>query len=422
MKPVLALAAKDVRLLLRDKAGFFFAFVWPLVMAILFGMMFSGSGGTSALPVAVVGEDKTAESEALVRVLEEGDEVEVTRVGTREEAATLVRRGKRTAFLAIPAGYGESAGRMFWGDPPRLVLGLDPARRAEGGMLEGILTRRVMERKVKALTDPDAMSKQVAEARRALAAAGPAAPPGLADFLAGLDRWVQTPGALGSKGDGAGRAMNPLEIETSAVVAAHEGPPNSFSFTFPQGILWAILGAAASFGISLVSERTRGTLMRLVVAPIPRRDVLLGKALACFATTMAESAALMCLAVLAFGVRVGSVPLLVLALACASAAFSGLMMLLATAAKTESAAGGIGWAVLVVLSLFGGGMLPLFVMPPWMAAASLASPVRWGILAIEGAIWRDFSLAEMALPCGILLAVGVLGFWVGLRAFRWTDR
>ena len=52
---------------------------------------------------------------------------------------------------------------------------------------------------------------------------------------------------------------------------------------------------------------------------------------------------------------------------------------------------------------------------------SCVSPVRWAILALEGAIWRDFTVAQMALPCGILLAIGVIGFALGTRVFRWTE-
>ena len=88
--------------------------------------------------------------------------------------------------------------------------------------------------------------------------------------------------------------------------------------------------------------------------------------------------------------------------------------------KTERSAAGIGWAVLIVMAMIGGGMIPLFVMPAWMQTMSHASPVKWSILAMEGAIWRNFSLAELALPCGILLAVGVVCFAIGTHAFRWT--
>ena len=57
-------------------------------------------------------------------------------------------------------------------------------------------------------------------------------------------------------------------------------------------------------------------------------------------------------------------------------------------------------------------------MPPWMLVASNVSPAKWAILGLEGALWRGFSPAEMALPCGILVGVGLVCFTLGARAFR----
>jgi ABC-2 type transport system permease protein len=62
-------------------------------------------------------------------------------------------------------------------------------------------------------------------------------------------------------------------------------------------------------------------------------------------------------------------------------------------------------------------MIPLFVMPSWMARASNVSPAKWAVLAFEGAIWRGFSATEMFLPCAILVATGIVCFAIGTRAF-----
>jgi ABC-2 type transport system permease protein len=93
-------------------------------------------------------------------------------------------------------------------------------------------------------------------------------------------------------------------------------------------------------------------------------------------------------------------------------------MLTSTLGKTEQAAAGAGWSIMMPLTMLGGGMVPLFVMPKWMVTAGNCSPVKWAILALEGAIWRGFSFREMLLPCGILVAVGIVSFVVGTRTFR----
>jgi hypothetical protein len=53
-----------------------------------------------------------------------------------------------------------------------------------------------------------------------------------------------------------------------------------------------------------------------------------------------------------------------------------------------------------------------------MLVASNVSPAKWAVLGLEGALWRGFSPAEMALPCAILVGVGLVCFTLGARAFR----
>ena len=41
--------------------------------------------------------------------------------------------------------------------------------------------------------------------------------------------------------------------------------------------------------------------------------------------------------------------------------------------------------------------------------------MRWAILALEGAIWRDFGPAEMVVPCAILLGIALTTFAIGAK-------
>jgi ABC-2 type transport system permease protein len=195
-------------------------------------------------------------------------------------------------------------------------------------------------------------------------------------------------------------------------------PSSAFDFTFPQGILWGVIGSALGFALSLVTERTRGTLMRLETSPLSRLDVLAGKALACFVAIAAVESILLAIGVSFFGIRPASWAMLAAAALAVAVCFVGMMMTVAVLGRTEQSAGGLGWAIMMPLAMFGGGMIPLFVMPSWMQTVSNVSPVKWGILALEGATWRGFSASEMALPISVLLGVGVVGFALGVRLFR----
>ena len=60
--------------------------------------------------------------------------------------------------------------------------------------------------------------------------------------------------------------------------------------------------------MSLAIERSRGTLMRLLVSPITNRHLLAAKGLACLATTLVTSTALITLGITVFGVTPTSYP------------------------------------------------------------------------------------------------------------------
>ena len=70
-------------------------------------------------------------------------------------------------------------------------------------------------------------------------------------------------------------------------------------------------------------------------------------------------------------------------------------------------------AINMVMAMFGGCMIPVMFMPKFIERMSVLSPVKWAILAIEGAIWRQFTYAEMAMPCLILIGVGIAGILIG---------
>ncbi|NIV94665.1 ABC transporter permease [candidate division KSB1 bacterium] len=421
MHEIFALAFKDLRLLLRDKAGFFFTFFFPLIFAIFFGSMFSGGGEDSrALSIFVVDEDGTEQSRQFIQKLQKSDELEIE-VTDRQHAAEQVRRGKRVAYVVLEKGFGAASERVFWGNPPKVELGVDPARRAEAGLLKGVLTKYAAERLQDVFRDSTTMRKQVKKALNAARTAD-AMPKqrrnSLIRFLKELDQFViDVPQDSGNEA----RGFEPLVVEEAKVVREWQGPRNAFSISFPQGIIWGVIGCAAAFGISFVTERTKGTLVRLRTAPINRLQILAGKALACFATTVAITVVLFLIAKVVFDVRPDSLWLLALAIFAVSICFVGIMMLLSVLGKTEQAASGIGWAILLVMAMLGGGMIPLFIMPSWMKSVSHVSPVKWSILAMEGAVWRNFTLSEMLVPCGILVAVGIVFFVVGVRAFHWTE-
>jgi ABC-2 type transport system permease protein len=422
--PAATIAWKDLRILTREPWSLFWVLGFPLVLALLFGFLYEGLAGgprAHALPIAVVDEDGTEASARFAARLERAPELQVERAASAAEARERVRRGRLAAFVVLKKGFGGAAG-PFGGGAPALAVGVDPARGTEGGFLQGVLVREAAGAARERFADPAALRESVRLAR-----AGLAMDPGadaedrerLDRFLAAFERF------LGEVRPGAWRALpawEPAAIEALPLSPSGPAKPRSpFEVSFPQAVLWAIMGCVSYFAVSLAAERTQGTLLRLRFSPLSGTQILLGKNLGCLALCAAVQFLALGFGRIAFGVRVGNLPALLLAVPAVSAGFTGMMVLIAALGRSEQVTGAIASSVFVLSAMIGGGTIPLLFMPPWMQAVSHASPVKWGILALEGAVWRELGPGEMALPCGLLVGFGAVCFAAGQRLFRRRD-
>ncbi len=185
--------------------------------------------------------------------------------------------------------------------------------------------------------------------------------------------------------------------------------------------MWAALFCITRFSSSLVNERKQGTLVRMQMAPITKIQILAGKALVCLTVIVVVSVALILFGMAVYGIRPVSAGHVAAGIAVTAFGFTGVMMALSVVGKTVAGAEGFGAAIMLQMAMTGGGMIPLIAMPEWMQRVGSISPVKWAILAIEGALWRGFSAVEMVAPCAVLVAVGVVCFAIGARLFRWEE-
>lgn len=435
MGTIISIAKKDLRLLGRDRVSFFFTFIFPLIYGVMFGFMFSGDSKPSDMKLAIYDEDVSTRSAAFAKVLGESDGLAITSATSRQQAQDLVRTGKVSASIILPKGYGEAAKNIFSGRPATLEVSIDPSRRAESGLLQGKLMELSFRQLTTSFTDLSFVNDSIETARKSLLGATDMSPEtkrtfgGFFDSVLDLSKRVKQEAAEPAKGDGTAGAetstksaglgsWTPVKIDLKEVSQDTGGPKNAFQITLPQAAAWGLLGAVMAFAVSLVQERTQGTLVRLSIAPIRPLEILAGKSLACFVTALIVQVFLLAVFGVMFHVKPVAPVSLALAIVCASFGFAGLMATLAVLGRTEGGASGMGRAVLLLLTIFGGGAIPLMFMPAWMQQASSVSPFKWAIVALEGGIWRNYSLAEMALPCGILVGVGVGGLALGAFLFR----
>lgn len=458
MNRITKIAIKDLKLLLRDKLGAFFIFGFPILMGVFFGMMYPGpSSGTtkSKMSIIVVDHDDTEMSQKLVESLEGNGNIAVQRIGSeqidalqknetgfsREDAEIQVARdqvrlGRCIGMIMIPKGFGERAG-VFWGEPPDLRVGMDDSRGAEKAMVEGFLMEAMGSLFAKRFENPTSFLPDIDEARKQIAEdkemdAGQKLL--FTGFLGTVESMIGSveklrqdtdegePGQL--LGDDGLEFVNIVREDVTRKVNASQQLQSrlrsKWDISFPQAMLWGVLGCVAGFAISIAKERSAGTMVRLQVAPIAKFEVLLGKAFACFLAVLMVIALMVALGYF-LGMRPLSYSKLVVASLCVATCFVGIMMTMSVLGKTEQSVNGSGWAINMVMAMLGGGMIPVMFMPQMIRQFSFLSPVRWGIQAIEGAVWRDFSWLQLLTPCGILVGIGCVGLVLGTAILNRTN-
>lgn len=434
MNAVWTIAMKDLKLLARNRAAFFWVLGFPILIALFFGSISGGGGRRAPLPVAITDQDGTEYSRAIAERLRKSDALKV-KATTLDSARTLVRKGELVAYVAFHPGTGKSFG--FGGDSTSgIEIGVDPRRSAEREYLRGLVTAATFEtmrgsfssgfgkRQIEENLDSLRTNTALDPAERVRSQAFYRS---LETFLATLDSsgfgGATATGAAASRSDSTGSeaAGGGPNIRVVEVAEEDKGPRSAFEVTFPSSIAWALIGVCMSFAISIVSERVSGTFLRLRLAPVSRSQVLAGKGLACFLASMISVSILLAIGVVLFHVRVSSPAMLAAAIAASGFCFTGLMMLVSTLGRSHQSVSGAGWAIMLVMSMTGGGMIPLIAMPAWMQSVSNFSLVKWAVLSVEGAIWRGFGWSELLPVLAIPVAAGLVGIWIGTRALQASD-
>lgn len=204
------------------------------------------------------------------------------------------------------------------------------------------------------------------------------------------------------------------------IYAGNSSPERSFDVTIP-GIL---VGAALFFSclggpvVTLVGERERGTLRRLLVMPISAASYFLGVLAFYVLVAVVQTAVVYGLGAL-FGARFhGSVLLGAVIIWLSVMIYCGLAFILGArfARRTEDVTGPIS-AIGVPLLVLGGTFFSPSILPPALRMLAQLDPIYHMIGALRavsasGAPWETvrYNVIAMALMALVLMAFGVWSF------------
>jgi ABC-2 type transport system permease protein len=189
-------------------------------------------------------------------------------------------------------------------------------------------------------------------------------------------------------------------------------------FIFPGTMGLSLLFSATFAAITIVFDRQIGFFKAVLVAPVPRSAIALGKIVAGALQSLAQGLILLPFAPLA-GCSLDLLQALefVGAMALASLTFSAIGVGFACRFTSTTVFPIVSNAVLLPMFFISGGLYQLDHAPQWMKIAAYFDPVAYAVDLMRGPVWGSYHF-PVPLSLGALALTISLLAWASVRVFN----
>lgn len=204
--------------------------------------------------------------------------------------------------------------------------------------------------------------------------------------------------------------------------------PNPIQQTVPAWALFGMFFIVIPIANSMIRDRRLGIFKRLLSFPVNRRQLLAGKILPFFVINVIQFFMMLAVGLwilprltgLNLSMEFNWAHLAVVTLVAASASTSyGLLVSCVT--RTPEQASAFGALSVLILAVLGGIMVPRFVMPAFMQAASYFSPLYWGLEAYHDVLVRNADFGALVPKLAVLAGFALTCASVAVIRFQWNE-
>ncbi len=207
------------------------------------------------------------------------------------------------------------------------------------------------------------------------------------------------------------------------------------AFLFPGVVIMSIIFSAVFSAVSIVWDREFGFLREMLVAPVPRSGLVVGKALG-GATVSTIQGGLVLVFAPFVGVRFSPVVLVEALAIMAIAAFTLTSFGIVVAARIQRIESfqAVMQFFLMPIFFLSGALYPIETLPTWLGVLAKLDPATYGVTALRrvmlgtgtaGAYGTSVTVLGRTLPLAgevaVLLGVGIVMCAVAVALFRATE-
>ena len=365
LQRLLAMARKEAIQLRRDPRSLAMAFLVPLAMIVFLGYIISFD--VRDIRVAVLDQDHSAQSRALVSAFEAAGRFEVTqRLGAPEQIDTLMNRGAVRMALVIPPGFA------------REIVSRKPAP-------------------VQAIVDgADANTASIAM-----------------NYAAAIVAAYSSHAVLGQTTVPAPVGVRSRVWYNEALESANMIVPGLIA------VIMMIIAAMLT-ALTIAREWERGTMEQLAATPVHRLEVICGKLLPYLLIGLVDVTAAVVIGILLFHVPFrGSVVLLAVMATLFLLGSLGLGIFISAALKSQLLATQLAMLVTFIPSLLLSGLIfDIASMPLPLRAITTVVPARYFVVVLRGIFLKGVGLEVLWRQGFAMVLYAVVGLALAAHAFR----
>jgi ABC-2 type transport system permease protein len=350
-----ATTVAQLKMMFRRRITLFWSLVFPMILMTLLGLLFGRSIDAGA--ITVIDRAHTPQSQAMVRVLERTDGVDLKRdVTDVAEARKDVKDGDRDAVLVLRSGPGGAT-----------VAELDysNASATQSGIIRSIVS-------------------------------------GAADKV-----------SIAESGSPPAVQYMQRSVDSSSL--------DYVDFLMPGVIAISIMiSAVFGLSTVLVQWRRRGVLRRLKLTPMPLGEFFVSRIAASLVLAVLQVVVLIVFGALVFGIEISSTAWAAIPIALAGAlCFLAMGFAIGSLASEPETADAVTNVVTNPMMFLSGTFFPVAAMPSFVQAIAKVLPLYYLANGLRDTIVRGHGLDQVLGDLAILFGATVILAVVSIRMFRW---
>lgn len=352
------------------------AIMLPLMWMVIFGNAFGGS--INHIPVAIVNEDLGSHGNSVIDALESTSTLRIAANTNHANALELFKGKQVNAIILISSDFSK---KIESGQQAEIQVTVDQTSPMVANAVSSFVHTAV-----------NALSKKMT--------------------LTYLNKVAPA---------NANQILNPIEVKDNVLFGRGMG---YLDFMAAGVIIQTIVFSALfSGGMGLMMDREFGTLKMLMMAPISKTAIILGKTLAGVTQTLISGFIALGIAlILGIQIKTGFLGVVCVVLIMALTAFGFIGMSTAFAmrfSKMESLMVAMT-TITMPLWFLSGALYPIESMPWWLKPLATVDPLTYAVDAMRSVMYRGIIWAAFAFDIFALLFFSVLMIFVGTSSFKRT--